>query len=289
MKKKDREIVILRKQIELLQQSFIESEKDNSRKIFDVKNEVAQTIENYFTLVKKIEGYEHGQNIRTKTVTPIMITNTQSKEEHNPQRKAVSEAHDELNQSTQHIENELKSYKFKTELELKFLKSELLKTIKDQISPLEEKIVKSQLQLESTTLELKDKLSWLPININDLNGMTPSDARLFTIEARLRAEENSRIQALCSIEKSLDSIKKTSLSPMLLKTSDRRATPDPTLETLQSISEFEEIKLPLSDNTIYTSLTSKSFPRKHNKSVEISKSNRSISLHRAPRHKHYKS
>ena len=69
--------------------------------------------------------------------------------------------------------------------------------------------------------ELKDKLSWLPISLSQLEGMTPGEARLFTIEARLRSEENSRIQAfnhLLYMIDNLTSIKAEKESEKKIKT-----------------------------------------------------------------------
>lgn len=63
------------------------------------------------------------------------------------------------------------------------------------------------------------------MNLTDLKGMSPTEARLYTIEARLRNEENKRIQ---SIEKVQDKI--AAMKPIRrLHTSDRPRTtvPDP--------------------------------------------------------------
>lgn len=54
--------------------------------------------------------------------------------------------------------------------------------------------------------EFKDKLSWLPIKLTELSGMTPPEARLFTLEARLRSEENSRIQSFQEIMRMLQKV-----------------------------------------------------------------------------------
>ena len=92
--------------------------------------------------------------------------------------------------------------------------------------------------------ELRDKLSWLPISLSQLEGMTPGEARLFTIEARLRSEENSRIQAINHLLYLIDTLsvqKQEKLEKDLetktraliieknlnLKGSDRRKTPQP--------------------------------------------------------------
>lgn len=258
-------------------------------------------MDNYSALNKKVENFEHNQSLRSRTAAPITISKPIIKDDHqnlnshkplsetqNKDNPVSQEAQESLFKNTLLIENELKSYRFKMELEMKFLKNEILKTIKEEIRPLEEKISHAQNMLETTSLELKDKLSWLPINISELNGMGPLDARLFTIEARLRAEENSRIKALSTIEKSLDSIRKTSFSPLLLKSSDRKATPEPTLETLHSISEIEEMRLPVFDRSIYTSCNAKRIQRKNQKSLDLNKDVQNLSLRKVLRHKSFK-
>lgn len=93
----------------------------------------------------------------------------------------------------------------------------------------------------SAIQELNDKLSWLPISLSQLEGMTPGEARLFTIEARLRSEENSRIQAINHLlylidtlgvqkeEKDLERKPKISgVEKVLnLRSGDRKKTPQP--------------------------------------------------------------
>lgn len=123
------------------------------------------------------------------------------------------------------LEKELKLFRSQINFSIESLKKDVNEKLVKEIGQLEEKLNVSRSKLEQATLEIKDKLTWLPINLAELKGMSPNDARLFTIEARLRAEENSRIQALTSIEKSLESIRKHSVSPLQHKMHDRR-TPD---------------------------------------------------------------
>lgn len=126
---------------------------------------------------------------------------------------------------TKILEPELKSLKAQIDSSVQMLKSEINQKIFHEVGILEEKMSASRLKLEQAYAEIKDKLTWLPINLSELKGMTPNDARLFTIEARLRAEENSRIQAFSSIEKSIETLRKYSTSPLQSKINDRR-TPD---------------------------------------------------------------
>jgi DNA repair exonuclease SbcCD ATPase subunit len=46
---------------------------------------------------------------------------------------------------------------------------------------------------------IQDKLKWVPHDTDDMENMTPLEARLFTIETRIRAEENNRIVQVNSL------------------------------------------------------------------------------------------
>ena len=104
--------------------------------------------------------------------------------------------------------------------------------------------------------ELKDKLSWLPLSLNQLEGMSPGEARLFTIEARLRSEENARIQAYNNLTKLIENSismqshyyeenkDKKSVSPLPEKSgtnrnNDKRPTPLPQPEWWKKALESE--------------------------------------------------
>lgn len=54
---------------------------------------------------------------------------------------------------------------------------------------------------------LKEKLSWLPIELNEIRGMGPNEARMFVIEARLRSEENLRNEQFNKLFSMLDTMK----------------------------------------------------------------------------------
>ncbi|OMJ92429.1 hypothetical protein SteCoe_4766 [Stentor coeruleus] len=83
-------------------------------------------------------------------------------------------------------------------------KNKTIEFIQDQVKNLETQREKTKNVSEQAIQELKDKLSWLPISLCQLEGMTPGEARLFTIEARLRSEENSRIQSFNHLSKLIE-------------------------------------------------------------------------------------
>lgn len=291
--KTSQEINTLNKQFDFLHQNFIETDKNLSTSIFSLNNEISQITENYFSISQKIEALERNQLSRTRTIVPTSYPKAPIKEEphNNNNNNIVTEAQEALHRNTLQMENELKSYRFKMELEMKFMKNELLKTIKDHIQPLEAKMEKAQNSLESANSELKDKLSWFPIKVSEISGMSPYDARLFTIEARLRAEENSRIQALNNVEKSLETIRKCSLSPIFYKSPERRATPDikTSFDGLKTVSEIEEIRPSgVMEGVVYDSFDGKRGRRNIHKSSDFNKDLHSLTLRKIVRRKSFK-
>lgn len=68
------------------------------------------------------------------------------------------------------------------------------KLLSEKVSVLEKFIQSNKVESEASLKEIKDKLSWFPMNVNEMKGKNPNEARIFTIEARLRLEENARVE-----------------------------------------------------------------------------------------------
>jgi hypothetical protein len=68
------------------------------------------------------------------------------------------------------------------------------KLVQDHISKMEKSINQSKSDFEAGIRDIRDKLSWFPMNINEMKGKNLNEARIFTIEARMRMEENSRVE-----------------------------------------------------------------------------------------------
>ncbi|OMJ87668.1 hypothetical protein SteCoe_10594 [Stentor coeruleus] len=83
-------------------------------------------------------------------------------------------------------------------------KDTIIDYLQDQLKHIEIQREKNKSSSEHAIDELKDKLAWLPISLSQLENMTPGEARLFTIEARLRSEENSRIHAFNHLSKLIE-------------------------------------------------------------------------------------
>lgn len=140
--------------------------------------------------------------------------------------------------STVHLQSDLTSAQANLLNHLNEAKTDLLDLIEDKdkvllsdqmasLASLEQRIAKQMEDfVASQVSEVRAKLAWLPLNLTDLKGMSPTEARLYTIEARLRNEENRRIQ---SIEKVHDKIAAIKPSFRRLHTSERPRTtiPDP--------------------------------------------------------------
>ncbi|OMJ76196.1 hypothetical protein SteCoe_24491 [Stentor coeruleus] len=90
-------------------------------------------------------------------------------------------------------------------------KDSIIDYIQTQLKYIEIQREKNKSASENAIDELKEKLSWLPINLNQLEGMSPGEARLFTIEARIRSEENSRIHAFNHLSKLIENLNQKTL------------------------------------------------------------------------------
>jgi hypothetical protein len=78
--------------------------------------------------------------------------------------------------------------------------SHQLKQIDSKLSETQEKFFKLQEKIDSERLEtsfllkeITEKFQWFPMTLTEIKGKSPSEARLYTLEARLRNEENTRV------------------------------------------------------------------------------------------------
>lgn len=68
-------------------------------------------------------------------------------------------------------------------------------------------------------IAIEDKLRWLPSNMQDISNMTPIEARLYTIETRIKNEENNRIVHMNDMIKGMKNIE---ISGSYIKTQGRK-------------------------------------------------------------------
>ena len=138
MDKSNQDIHTIEKQIEFLQLTVLENEKNANRGLLLANKEISSLNEKFSSFTKKVENFEAATIGRgPRASLPIMITSKPfHKEEHHAEEHQSPDPVDAAYRTAM-IENELKSYRFKMELELKFLRNELYKAVKDEIKPFE--------------------------------------------------------------------------------------------------------------------------------------------------------
>lgn len=85
---------------------------------------------------------------------------------------------------------------------------ELFSASSSQLASSIERIVQDlRKEMNESVFEIREKLHWLPVNIAEIKGMNPSEARIFILEARLRAEENARNEQINKLFSAIDLIR----------------------------------------------------------------------------------
>jgi hypothetical protein len=95
------------------------------------------------------------------------------------------------------------------------IEDKLNKELQETIFPLEKRMKEVIFRNESDFSDIREKLAWLPMSFSQIKDKSPTEARIFTLEARLRAEENNRNESVNRIMKMIDSIH--SISPALVE------------------------------------------------------------------------
>jgi hypothetical protein len=81
-------------------------------------------------------------------------------------------------------------------LDIENVKCEILISQKESYNTAKSDLIKSY---KKDLAIIEDKLKWLPSALQDISGMSPSEARLYTIETRIKSEETSRINQINDI------------------------------------------------------------------------------------------
>ena len=85
---------------------------------------------------------------------------------------------------------------------------ELFSSSSAQLASSIERIVQDlRKEMNESVFEIREKLHWLPVNLAEIKGMNPSEARVFILEARLRAEENARNEQVNKLLSAIDLIR----------------------------------------------------------------------------------
>lgn len=118
------------------------------------------------------------------------------------------------------------------------LKAEIEKNMTD----FSELVKKMKKENDESFKEIQSKLTWLPVNVTDMTGMNAHEARLFTLEARLRSEENSRIKSVNFLSKLIEHLRISRESCYTDKFAKSRETPEGlyTAEILKKLGESDK-------------------------------------------------
>ena len=170
--------ILIKKPEELKTDSKVET-KNESKQESKIESKIDSKIENKieikFDPIEKI-SYQHLSIIDKQGLSSLKVPNDDN----------LSKYSDSTTESSK-LKNKLKTI----EENLKFLELRIL--------PAQTSLKLEKLELDQVLAEIREKLSWLPMNLNQIKGKPPNEARLFTIEARLRMEENSRVEQFNSL------------------------------------------------------------------------------------------
>ena len=92
-------------------------------------------------------------------------------------------------------------------IDLQSIDEKISKMFSDQAANFQKSLHEKQIELNSGLQDIREKLSWFPMTINEVKGKNLNEARIFTIEARLRMEENSRVEQFNQIISLINQIK----------------------------------------------------------------------------------
>lgn len=171
------------------------------------------------------------------------VEKPQESEEKIVQRKiSISDAQKDTSDVTQKLLKDIENLKASLINSAKETEEKLSEEVANNIKLLNEKVAKIREENEESFKVVNEKLNWFPVNVNQIAGMTPNQARLFTLEARLRSEENSRIKAFNFLGKQIENLRiYKEIGPYTDKSiaREKRDSPDGayTLETLKKLGE----------------------------------------------------
>lgn len=111
------------------------------------------------------------------------------------------------------VQNNFNNFEFSEGLEEINRLKEKVKEIEIKIKETQENFAsfqtsqKEKLDSDLVLKEIHEKLQWFPMSINQVKNKPPSEARLYTLEARLRMEENTRFEQFNHLLTTLNHVK----------------------------------------------------------------------------------
>lgn len=103
----------------------------------------------------------------------------------------ISETVKEIKKTLHSHIQDVESITNKMRNQIEIFKSEILIAQKDIYHQVKAELVKGY---KNEIFSIEEKLKWLPSQIQDISDMTPAEARLYTIETRIRTEEANRMK-----------------------------------------------------------------------------------------------
>ena len=244
--------------------SDVQKDLNNAKNNFpNIENELTNLKDTIFQLessfndsVKSLieESKKNQKQVSTEKVQPIRKNSSA-----NPVKMNESMIKEFKNEILE-MKNSLSSSAKETEEKLKLEITRNMKEFNDLVTRMKK-------ENDDSFKEIQNKLTWLPVNVTDMTGMNAQEARLFTLEARLRSEENSRIKSFNFLGKMIESLKYSKDFMFNDKLFRGKDTPEGmyTVEILKKLGENDRKSQDYNEN--YTHLLDSAFRNEHSESI----------------------
>lgn len=173
----------------------IEESSEEKTPIVEVKPEISEKVEIGERSVKAEKPVKKPQQTKKVPIEKLKRTSILSL------KPAVPDYSEKFLKLEQYVDSHIQLFEDKLNHEINHF-----------IRPLEKKLKESLISTDTDLNEIKQKLSWLPINLSQIQGKSPTEARIYTLEARLRTEENSRMESINKLMRVINSLQYSSPS-----------------------------------------------------------------------------
>ena len=204
---------VLKKQIE--DEKIAEKITEESQSDYEAANQSNIKIEEKVSIVNNIENDALPKKVEIKPDSmqkariefkPEVVVKSEIRPSQRKKSVFSKTPHGDLSKQLSTLSNYVDS-------KFSLLDERLSKEITETILPLEKRMKEVIFKNERDFSDIREKLAWLPMNFASIKDKSPTEARIFTLEARLRAEENLRNESVSRLIKMIDKIH--SLSPIL--------------------------------------------------------------------------
>jgi hypothetical protein len=187
--------------IEDTYERFLKFSQEIHSKIESLSHEI-RTVQNSFTeQLHEYESKDYRESPEPKeTKTPPREEQIVQSKPKKMKKKKVQKSQPDLTENFK----QLKAESLETMKNFEELFKNSSKKISEDVDGLIQDLRKD---MNESVFEIREKLHWLPVNISEIKGMNPSEARIFILEARLRAEENARNEQVSKLFSALETLK----------------------------------------------------------------------------------